>query len=196
MARIFRYLSHPQVLIDPDVPVPDWGLSERGRERTRQFRASPVLQGTSAIYSSAERKARETAEILADAQGLRVIVRDRSHENDRSSTGFLKPDEFEMVADQFFAEPAQSVRGWERALDAQMRIVSEARRIMNDPTEGDILMVGHGGVGTLLFCHLSDLEIDRKYDQAGGGGNVFAFDLRQQEMLHAWTPMEHLSAPG
>lgn len=27
------YLSHPQVQIDPAVPVPEWGLSDAGRAR-------------------------------------------------------------------------------------------------------------------------------------------------------------------
>ena len=32
-ADIVRYLTHPQVQIDPDVPVPQWGLSPVGRAR-------------------------------------------------------------------------------------------------------------------------------------------------------------------
>ncbi|MBO9456098.1 hypothetical protein J7376_11185 [Paracoccus sp. R12_1] len=30
---VLRYLSHPQVLIDPAVPVPRWSLSDHGRSR-------------------------------------------------------------------------------------------------------------------------------------------------------------------
>lgn len=30
------YITHPQVKIDADVPVPEWGLSERGAERARE----------------------------------------------------------------------------------------------------------------------------------------------------------------
>jgi hypothetical protein len=44
-------------------------------------------------------------------------------ENDRSATGFLPPEEFERVADEFFGSPEKSARGWERAGDAQVRIV-------------------------------------------------------------------------
>ncbi|MCS3495855.1 hypothetical protein M2189_005186 [Bradyrhizobium japonicum] len=33
-ADIIRYLTHPQVQIDPTVPVPQWGLSPLGRTRT------------------------------------------------------------------------------------------------------------------------------------------------------------------
>ncbi|WP_256467566.1 MULTISPECIES: hypothetical protein [unclassified Bradyrhizobium] len=33
-ADIVRYLTHPQVQIDPAVPVPQWSLSPIGRTRT------------------------------------------------------------------------------------------------------------------------------------------------------------------
>lgn len=190
MARTFRYLTHPEVRIDPSVSVPDWGLSERGEARTLAFRRSPVLKSTRSIFSSGERKARETAGIVAAELDLEITILDRSHENDRSATGFLEPKEFEAVAEQFFAAPTESVRGWERAVDAQARIVAEATRATSQTLEHDILMVGHGGVGTLVLCHLAGLEIDRKHDQVGGGGNIFAFDIERRSVLHAWRPME------
>ena len=51
------------------------------------------------------------------------------HENDRSATGFLEPSEFERVADEFFARPTVSIGGWERAIDAQKRIVGEVEAV-------------------------------------------------------------------
>lgn len=178
------------MVIDPNVPVPQWGLSERGRTRTMAFRSSDALKATRSIYSSGETKAIETAEILAPAIGVSYTIRERTHENDRSATGFLAPDEFETVANQFFATPEKSVRGWERAVDAQTRIVEETAEIVRDAPPGDILMIGHGGVGTLLYCYLRGLKIDRLYDQPAGGGNVFAFDLEAEIALHPWCPME------
>src|SRR5512140_773096 len=118
-----RYLTHPQVQIDPDVPVPQWSLSPVGRARTETIANAGWLARTTQIISSGERKAIETAEIIADRLGLMIEIREAMHENDRSATGFLNPAEFEDVANQFFAEPHLSVRGWERAIDAQARIV-------------------------------------------------------------------------
>jgi broad specificity phosphatase PhoE len=94
-----RYLTHPQVQIEPAVPVPDWRLSRRGRERVAALAATNALAGTTHIVSSAERKAVETAEPLAAALGIVIEIRDAMHENDRSATGFLPPAEFEIVAD-------------------------------------------------------------------------------------------------
>lgn len=194
MTRVFRYLTHPEVLIDANTPIPEWGLSEIGRQRTLQFRHAHALRQTRSIISSGERKALETADILAIKLGVEVTVRELSHENDRSATGFLEPSEFQSVADEFFAAPTRRVRGWEKALDAQQRIVGQAKQVIRQFPEGDILMVGHGGVGTLLFCHLAALKIDRKHDQIGGGGNVFAFDLDERLIVHSWLPMEAFEA--
>ncbi len=190
MGRVARYLSHPQVLIDPDVPVPDWGLSVPGRVRAEALANAGWLHGITRIFSSAERKAIETAEILAVSAGTSVEVRKAMNENDRSATGFLPPDEFEAVATRFFAEPEISVRGWERAIDAQARIVREVEAVLAEPGTGDVLFVGHGGVGTLLFCHYSGSLIDRRFDQPPGGGNYLTLVLPERRMLHPWRPME------
>src|SRR5689334_9656821 len=170
MTDVVRYLTHPQVNIDPLVPVPHWGLSEVGRARTETVTATGSLSGTTQVVSSGERKAIETAGIIAAKLGVAVEVREAMHENDRSATGFLVPDEFEAVANQFFGQPHISIRGWERAVDAQLRIVREVEQVLARNTPGDVLFVGHGGVGTLLYCHCAGLAIDRVHDQLAGGG--------------------------
>lgn len=164
------YLSHPEVVIDPDVPVPDWTLSERGRSRVIAARGWP--EGAKRVVASAERKARETAEVLADALGLTVRVIDGLHEIDRSATGYVPHARHEALADLCFANPDASAGGWERAIDAQARIVGTLLPVLSDgvPT----LAVGHGGVGTLLWCWLSGKPISRAHDQAAGGGSYFA----------------------
>ncbi len=194
MSGIVRYLTHPQVLIDPARQVPRWSLNETGRARVAALAAHPgVLSQTRRVISSDETKALETALPLAAALGVEVEVRPRMHENDRSATGFLPPDAFEKVADEFFANPSRSVRGWETAEAAQTRIVEEVDACLDTDARGDVLFVGHGGVGTLLFCALSGEKIDRRFDQGpGGGGCWFAFDSERRKPAHGWRPMETL----
>lgn len=185
------YITHPQVKMDPDVPVPRWGLSDTGRERAVQAARRPWAARLGRIVSSDETKAVETAEILAAAAGVPVEILANLHENDRSATGFLPPPEFEKAADAFFAFPEASFRGWERAADAQVRIVSAVTKILDahDPAV-PIAFVGHGGVGTLLRCHLMGAPIARDRDQPGGGGNLYRFALANRAVSCDWTPME------
>jgi broad specificity phosphatase PhoE len=187
-----RYLTHPQVNIDPAIPVPSWGLSAIGRARTETVGSKRQLAHTTQIIASGERKAIETAGIIAAKLDVAVEVREGMHENERSATGFLPPDEFQAVADQFFAQPHSSIRGWERAVDAQARIVREVEHVLARDQPGDVLFVGHGGVGTLLYCHYADVAIDRAYDQPGSGGNFFVFTKEDRRMQYSWCPLEDL----
>lgn len=185
------YLTHPQVAIDPRIPVPEWSLSDSGRQRVADCLAKPWIAKLGRIVSSAERKAIEGAEIIAHRLGLGFEIKDGMGENDRSATGFLPPDRFEAAADAFFASPDESFRGWERAVDAQARIVKATDEVLGNHDGGaPILFVGHGGVGTLLKCHLGGVPISRLHDQPAGGGNVYAFGLADRKLLCDWTPLE------
>lgn len=157
-----------------------------------RFNEIGPIGNVTAIYSSAERKAREGASILSEHVGTMPHVIEPLHENDRSATGFLPPDEFERVADAFFARPYESVRGWERANDAQARIVAAVETLLNtDRTSGDLAIVAHGAVGALLLCHLMGTAIDRMHDQpANGGGNYFAFAREDLRLLHGWRAID------
>ena len=195
MPGIARYLTHPQVDIDPNKAVPLWSLNEIGRTRVAALaKQLGVLHATTRVISSDENKALETAIPIANALGVTVEVRPKMHENDRSSTGFLAPSEFEHVADQFFSNPTESVRGWEKAIEAQRRIMLEVEECLVGHVTGDMLFVGHGGVGTLLFCGLNALHIDRKFDQGpGGGGFWFEFGIDDRKISGGWMPLESLS---
>ncbi|CAH0190789.1 histidine phosphatase family protein [Agrobacterium fabrum] len=190
------YITHPQVKIDPAVPVPEWGLSERGAERAREASRFPWAKALRRIVSSAETKAIETAHLLAETSGAAIEIIEAMHENDRSATGFLPPPEFEKAADWFFAHPEESFQGWERAIDAQARIVEAVKAVLDrHDARQPIAFVGHGGVGTLLKCHIEGRGISRSKDQPAGGGNLFRFSIAEFSLAAAsptcdWTAME------
>jgi len=161
------FISHPEVVIDPAVPVPRWVLTDGGIARMRRLAAK--LDGVSAIWASDEAKAIEAAGILAGRFGLPVKVHPGLGEMDRSSTGYRPKAAFERLADAFFAEPEASIEGWERAIDAQRRILAAAEAIVAQHQGGMLALVGHGGTGTLLRCAWAGLPIDRRHDQPGAG---------------------------
>ncbi|TCT05113.1 histidine phosphatase family protein [Aquabacter spiritensis] len=185
----FIYVSHPQVRIDPAIPVPDWPLTDVGRARAHAFARWAKLGAYGRIVASLEVKAQETAQIFGAALGIPVEARRDMHENDRSATGFLPEPEFQSVADAFFAQPQESVRGWERACDAQARIVAAVGAALAEQPGTPAIFVGHGGVGTLLLCHLSAAPISRAYDQPPVGGGCW-FESRRPDR---WRAMEEIA---
>ncbi|OSQ47576.1 histidine phosphatase family protein [Marivita geojedonensis] len=182
------FITHPEVVVDPKREVTDWSLSETGRARVARFAASALLVNVTRVWSSAERKAQETADILSAYHGLTVRIEPDLGENDRSATGFLPPQDFEAAADAFFAAPDQSHLGWETARDAQTRITSAVRRICADHVDGDLALVSHGAVGTLLLCALSGLPIDRAHDQPHQG-HYWAAPLSTLTPEHGWRAL-------
>jgi broad specificity phosphatase PhoE len=192
MSCAFYFVTHPNVAVRPDVPVTDWPLSDEGHSRMRACLQLPWMKSVGAIFSSTERKATDSAQHLATHLSLPVTeIRDLG-ENDRSSTGYLPPDEFEKVADAFFAQPHRSVRGWERAVDAQARVVGAATKLA-EATRGlaAAAIVSHGAVGTLLYCHLVQQPISRRFDQPPNGrGNYFWYSLSPPRAYSGWRPID------
>ena len=193
MPAVF-FITHPDVVIDANIPVSDWPLSEHGRARMRALARVGWIKVVHSVFASGERKARDGAEILAEGLGLpgyRVV--DGLGENDRSATGYLPSEEFEATVDAFFAQPEISIRGWETASAAQARIIRAVEEVLQRaPSGDDLAIVGHGGTGTLLYCHLANLPISRRHDQpATNGGNWFVFDRASRRLLHAgWRSID------
>jgi broad specificity phosphatase PhoE len=189
---IVYFITHPDVVIDPGTPVHKWPLSQRGRARMKALTDQNWISRLSAIHRSTERKAIGGAMILAETVNLPYTAIPELGENDRSSTGYLPATEFATVVAEFFDKPEQSIRGWERALDAQRRVVAATTAIVqNDPTDGDVAIVAHGGVGTLLLCHLAHMPISQDHDQpATNGGNYFAFERETLRLKHGWKPID------
>src|SRR5262245_41575286 len=186
------FITHPEVVIDPAIPVPRWSLSRQGLARMRLLLRQPWVPQITAIYCSTEQKAIDGATLLGAHLALPVSQVAALGENDRSATGYLPAPEFESVVDQFFAHPTVSMRGWEPAAVAQQRIVRAVTAILTqDASAGAIAIVAHGGVGTLLLCALAGHAIDRQYEQPGtGGGNYYAFDAQSRILRHGWRPID------
>ena len=191
------YVSHPQVEMDSDIPVPQWSLSARGRERATGFAQAVLVKGLKRIVTSDETKARETAAILGQAMGIEPEVVDGLGELDRRVPGYVPAEKFEELADLCFAKPHESAEGWERAIDAQARIAKAVDAVLakHDPT-APIAFVGHGGVGTLLKSHLAHRPISRAGDQPLGGGNAYMVRLSDRLLLGDWMPFERFAGYG
>jgi broad specificity phosphatase PhoE len=191
------YISHPDVVKDPTIPVPRWPLSARGRARMTALLARPWVAGIGAVYCSDEQKALDGAAILAAHLGLTPLVVPELGEVDRSSTGWLPEEEHAAAARLLFARPDESVRGWETATHAQKRTVAAIDAVLQEAAEqgsgqaGAIAIVAHGAVGTFYLCHLLGEPISMAHAQPGrDGGHYYCFDATTRRLIHSWTRLE------
>jgi broad specificity phosphatase PhoE len=187
MATVY-FVTHPEVVVDPQVPVPDWGLSATGWTRIEAFCQRPELADVTDVFTSDERKAMDCAQALQRARDLPFTKLGDLRENDRSATGYVAPPRFWEIVDQFFGEPDSSILGWETARDAQARIkAGVAACVASRRGTGDLVIFAHGGVGTLLLSDLRGEPISRRHGQPiAGGGCYFAFDMASGALHHGW----------
>jgi broad specificity phosphatase PhoE len=198
------FITHPDVIIDPERAIERWALSPRGRERMQAVLSQPWVRRIGRVLSSSEQKALDGAEILVTTLGVPHEVVHELGEYDRSSTGLLPPDEFMALVDEFFRWPERSIRGWERAVDAQARTFGAVRAAAaswarSSPQTPDLAFVSHGAVGALLLAQLSGASISLAFAQppppAGsppgtGGGHFFSFSLPGLELEQPWQAID------
>jgi broad specificity phosphatase PhoE len=186
---LIYFITHPEVTIDPAVKIPDWNLSEVGILRAQHMLNQPWISTIQTIFSSEERKAHQTAEIIAQHLQQQVFTDSQLGEIDRSASGFIPEPEFNMVVSQFFARPQQNIRGWEKATHAQERISRTFQTIIDTHPNQNIAIVSHGGVGGLLVCHLKKVPIHQRYTSPRLG-SYFVYDSDEKVMAQEWRSID------
>lgn len=155
----------------------DTDLSPTGVEQAKA--AAECLKGRpiSAVYSSDLMRAVETAKILAEAWGVPVVTDPRLRETDLgqwqgASHGEVDKDfpeqRFYWKHDPTWAPPLGETR-----LDVAARAYQVVEEIMDshDFTEGDVVIVAHGGTIGALTARLLELPVEH-YPIFSGLGNV------------------------
>lgn len=182
----FAYIiTHPEVVIDPNVPVIEWSVSELGRKRTTAMLDQPWVKTLDLVYSSEERKAYQTAEIIANTLEIPLHTHSKLGEVNRSSTGFLEENELNKTVREFFSHPDKSIAGWEMANIAQERIVHTFSTVLQSHPEKTLGIVTHGMVSALLISYLKKVPIHQRYMQKQLG-SYFIFDTAEQTIIQEW----------
>lgn len=128
--RELYLIRHATPAVQPNVPAPQWPLSERGADEARTLATTAQSWGIEALYSSGEAKARSTALIIGEVLGLPVNVVDGLQET-RLDVWISNSDEFGDAVRQILEQPEVSLRGAERAgaagdrFDAAIEIIGE-----------------------------------------------------------------------
>src|SRR5579859_6356919 len=141
------YITHPDVDIHPNIPVDQWLVSDEGWKHVDHLIKSPSWKDINVIYSSQEPKALRVAEdIESRIQHLRMPNRlgySGLGEINRSSTGYLLPEEYQKATEEFYSHPNESYKGWETAIQATERTMFIVSQIMEEEKGKTVAIVGH-----------------------------------------------------
>jgi broad specificity phosphatase PhoE len=139
----------------------DRPLNERGREQARALAERLAHVELDAVYSSDLRRARDTAAVVADRQGLEVQVMPELREVDVGSWSGLTRAEAEERFPDGFRRWRSGFPGWEdgETYDAMTdRVVAAVERIGHENEGGRVLVVSHGG--PIRAFHAAALGLD------------------------------------
>ncbi|MFD3262947.1 histidine phosphatase family protein [Phenylobacterium ferrooxidans] len=140
-------IRHAAPAQDPNVPPPQWSLSEDGRAAARALAAKLKHLPPAAVVSSPEIKALETVTLLTEGLGLQVETDPAFAELHRPKWPFSDTATFEARVVRLLENPHLSIEGAEPAGEAAARFSEGLFRHAARP-----LMVGTHG--TILAAYL------------------------------------------
>lgn len=165
--RHLLLVRHAAVVVDPARPAAAWLLSADGRAACAALadvvrRFAPV-----AIVSSLEPKARDTAAALADALGVAWETAPDLHEHDRSGVPVMDATAWRHALRAALERPDDLVLGRETARAAAARFTRAVSAALAHHPAGDLVVVAHGTVISLLVAAHNDVDAFAFWERLG-----------------------------
>jgi broad specificity phosphatase PhoE len=145
-------IKHAAPLVIPGTAPEKWTLSDKGRESCDALADALREYQLSAIVSSTEPKAIETAEVTASRLSVPATTSPDLHEHDRSNVPHMRSGEFISHMELFFRKPAERVLGKESADQATDRFDRAVAAVLSQHPSGNIAIVSHGTVIALYLA--------------------------------------------
>ena len=155
MEKYLILVKHSLPEVIEGVPAREWRLSEEGHNRAERLAEQLMQYRPEVIVSSVERKAQQTAEIVAKNHNLTFSIVDGLHEHDRSNVPHLSQEQFRTSVRAFFQKPDKLVFGKETADQAYARFYRALHSILNEHERKTIVVVSHGTVISLFVSRLT-----------------------------------------
>ena len=130
-----------------------WPLSERGEEQVRTLAAQSFWDEVNAIVSSDEPKAFATVSPIAFERQIPLHTHSGLRELRRTPIWL---EDYEARVLDVFQRPELSIEGWERAADAQARILATLDELLLKFDGQPFAVVSHGIVMALLLATVND----------------------------------------
>jgi broad specificity phosphatase PhoE len=105
-----------------------------------------------ALYASPERKAQETAQLIARHLSLPIETVADLREHERGLSSFLSKDAWEATLTAFFSHPTELIFGDESAHQALQRFDAAVEKIVASTSYDSVALATHGTVITLFVA--------------------------------------------
>ena len=153
-------IRHAEPIRIEDAPGPaDPPLHERGHRQAALCAAWLAGERLDAIWASPMRRARETAEAVALAHGLKVQIEDELAEFDREAVSYIPFEELRATRDERYLAMTEN-RLEDLAVDSaafQAAVVRGIERVIEANPGRKVGVVCHGGVINAYVAHILEI---------------------------------------
>ena len=140
-------VRHAEPQIETEIPASAWSLTTRGESATRRLVPRIAALRPSTIIASPERKALQTAGLLAE--GLEIsLQQDERFSEQGADIGDFYPDyaQFRAIVEQHFNRPEEVVFRGESASSAAARFANGIAAVRESSRTGTPVIVSHGRI--------------------------------------------------
>ena len=151
--------AQPVKIVEVDEGPADPPLTDVGQGQARALADWLGTERIDGIWSSPMQRARQTAEPLAAALGLPVVVDTELAEYDREATGYIPIEEVKAAAGQQWAAMVEeNFEGRVDPAEFQRGVVTAIDHIVTGNPGGTIAVVCHGGVINAYLAAILGLD--------------------------------------
>ena len=152
-------VKHSLPVLEPGVPAREWRLGKEGRRRCAVLADRLAPHAPARVVASPERKAAETAALVAACLGRPCETAAGLHEHERDNVPFYPTAAaWEAAVTRFFSRPDELVLGRETAARARERFVAAVQAVLAARPEGNVVIVAHGTVISLFVAHHAGVD--------------------------------------
>jgi probable phosphoglycerate mutase len=180
----------------------DSPLTEKGIAQAKALAERLSRETFSVLYSSDLGRAIQTAQMIADATGHRIVTDPRLRERHLGIfQGFTGDELREKYPEEYrlhrTSGPSYVIPGGESVEQQIARNVAYLQEIAEKHLGETIVVVTHGGVLSGFFRHALaiPLEAPRRFEFTNASLNVFSYEAGNW-MLRTWGDVSHLSDGG
>lgn len=188
------FIRHSKSLVNPNIPITSWGLSEEGRILAKKLNSLPQTKTIEVIYSSLQPKALQTAALATENLDIAVKKDNNLTESTSFTNKFVSLKELEENTRRYYAEKTCSINGGETFKEAQDRFAKALEDIVKkEQGKETIGIVSHGNILAGFVSQITEadpFEIIEKIAQP----DVAVFDWNTKQFISGFGEISKIIA--
>src|SRR3990167_11058211 len=159
-------IRHSKSLVNPNIPIPTWALSDEGVALAKKLNGIEQLKTLDVVYSSLQPKALETAILATKDAGIPIKTDDRLTETTSFTNKFVSPEELEENSRKYYLDNQLSFYDGETSQEALNRFTEAIEDIVKaENDKKNVGIVSHGNVLTLFSAQYAGMNAHELHEK-------------------------------